>query len=53
MWTKAIPKNILKSKIRYQRPLSVYKSYATPRKKYFLWTEEIYIGKSENQRCRY
>ena len=41
MWTEAIPKNILKSKIRYQQPLLVYKSHAIPMKTHFLWTEEI------------
>ena len=45
MWTESIPKNILKSKIRYQQPLLVYKSHAIPRKTHFLWTEKIYKKK--------
>ena len=42
MWTEAIPKNILKSKIRYQQPLLVYRSHVIHRKTHFLWTDEIY-----------
>ena len=40
MWTESIPKNILKSKIRYQQPLLVYKSHVIHRK-----TDEIYKKK--------
>ena len=32
MWTQAIPKNILKSNIKYQQPLLVYKSHVKKKK---------------------